>query len=279
MIVKDKAILVVSFGTSYNENRKKTIGSIESSITKKYPDWEIRRAFTSKMIIEKLAKRDNEKIDYITNAMERLISDKVKTVIIQPTHIMNGMEYDDIVRAVSGYVRAFDTVLIGKPLLTTERDYDNTVKAIESTHIKEAKNIAGDRAAIILMGHGTEHYANATYSQLHLKLQIAGHTNIYVTTVEGFPTFDDTILLIEGKGYRNVVLFPFMLVAGDHANNDMAGDDENSLKSLLEKKGYDVHCVVKGLGEYKEFIDLFMVHIDDMVEKSTKASTMCKLNI
>jgi sirohydrochlorin cobaltochelatase len=267
MMVKDKAILVVSFGTSYNENRKKTIGSIESSITEKYPDWEVRRAFTSKMIIEKLAKRDNEKIDYITNAMERLVSDKVKTVIIQPTHIMNGMEYDDIVKVVSGYLGAFDTISIGKPLLTKEEDYDNAVKAIESTHIKEAKNIAGDRTAIILMGHGTEHYANATYSQLYLKLQISGHTDAYVTTVEGFPTFDDTILLMEGKCYRDVVLFPFMLVAGDHANNDMAGDDEDSLRSLLEKKGYCVHCVVKGLGEYKEFRDLFVVHIDDAIKK------------
>jgi len=265
MTVKDKAILVVSFGTSYNENRKMTIGAIEDMVSKRYPGWVVRRAFTSKVIIEKLMKRDNEKIDYIDDAMERLLDDGIRTVIVQPTHIMNGMEYDDIVDIVCEYANDFDQIFIGKPLLTSEDDYDLVVDVIGKTHIKEAREIAGDEAAIILMGHGTEHFANSTYSQLHLKLQLSEHSNVFVTTVEGFPKYEDTISLMEGRGYKEVVLFPFMLVAGDHANNDMASDEEDSLRSVLERSGYNVHCVVKGLGEYEEFRELFLMRIDDLV--------------
>ncbi len=265
MKVRDKAILVVSFGTSYNENRKMTIGAIENIVAERHPDWVVRRAFTSKMIIEKLMKRDNERIDYIDDAMERLMADGIRIVIVQPTHIMNGMEYDDIVDIVSEYADDFDHIFIGKPLLTSEDDYDLVVDAIGRTHVKEAKEIAGDKAAVVLMGHGTEHFANATYSQLHLKLQLSEHSNVFVTTVEGFPKYEDTISLMEGRGYKEAVLFPFMLVAGDHANNDMASDEGDSLRSVFERNGYKVHCVVKGLGEYEEFRELFLMHIDDLI--------------
>ncbi len=272
MTSSKKVILVVSFGTSYNDNRAKTIDAIESQIAEEYPDWEIRRAFTSKMIIKKLAQRDNLHIDYVTDAMERLVKDGVRTVVIQPTHIMNGIEYDDVVRIASGYRGSFDKMSIGKPLLTENEDYDLTVDAISSALVKEAKELAGDKAAIVLMGHGTEHYANAAYSQLYLKLILADHPDIYVTTVEGFPEFEETISLMDGKGHSDVVLFPFMLVAGDHANNDMCSDEDDSLNTILKSHGYKVHCVLKGLAEYKEFRDIFLAHIEDAIGELDQSS-------
>jgi sirohydrochlorin cobaltochelatase len=261
-----KAILVVSFGTSYNDNRAKTIGALEAQISEKYPDWEVRRAFTSKMIIKKLAERDGERIDYVTDAMKKLISDGITTVVVQPTHIMNGIEYDDVVRIVSGYRSKFDSISIGEPMLTVEDDYNKVVDAIGSALLTEARETAGKKAAVILMGHGTEHYANSAYSQLQLKLILSGHDDVYITTVEGFPNFNDTVYLMKSRWYKDVILFPFMLVAGDHANNDMAGDEEDSLKSILESHGYKVHCVVKGLGEYKEFREIFLSHTKDAIK-------------
>jgi len=261
-----KAILVVSFGTSYNDNRRMTIGAIESDIARAFRDWEVRRAFTSKMIIRKLAERDGEKIDYITEALERLSSDGFGTVVVQPTHVMNGKEYDDVVDAVTYHAGSFDRISIGRPLLTSESDYDAAVDAFGRSLVKDASDVAGDGVAIVMMGHGTTHFANSTYSQLHLKLQLSGYPNAYVTTVEGYPSFGDTVKLMEGKGYTDAVLFPFMLVAGDHANNDMAGDDEDSLSSVLSAEGYNVHSIVKGLGEYPEFRELFVGHVRDAMD-------------
>lgn len=260
-----KAILVVSFGTSYNENRVKTIDAVESLIGKEYPDWEVRRAFTSKIVIKKLAKRDGLIVDYVDDAMERLISDDVKTVVIQPTHIMNGLEYDDVVRIVSKYANSFDSLSIGSPLLTSNEDYDVAVDALRDTILKEAKDIKKD-AAVVLMGHGTEHHANAAYCELHMKLMLSDCPDVYVTTVEGFPSFDDTITLMGDNGYKEVVLVPFMLVAGDHATNDMAGDDDDSLKTMFERNGYKVHCIVKGLGEYDAFRRIFLEHTRSAIE-------------
>ena len=260
----DKAILVVSFGTSYNDNRARTIGAIEELIAYHHPDWEVRRAFTSRMIIKKLAERDNEKIDYIADAMERLANDGFKTVVVQPTHIMNGDEYEKVESVVEEYKGRFDKLYLGKPLLTTDLDYDMVMDAVDVGIVKESANL-GHKTAVVLMGHGSEHYANATYSQLQMKLITSGRKDVYVTTVEGFPSFDDTLMLMEGKGYTDVVLYPFMLVAGDHANNDMAGDEEDSLKSVLEKSGYNVRCFVKGLGEIPSFQELFVRHADDAI--------------
>ena len=265
----DQAILVVSFGTSYNDNRSKTIGAVERLICENYSDeWDVRRAFTSKMIIRKLAERDGKKVDYISDAMERLVADGAERVMIQPTHIMNGKEFDDVARIAGSYRDRIPEIRISAPLLTTEEDYDAVVEALERTVIAEARSIAGEDCSIILVGHGTEHYANASYSQLQLKLMLSGHRDVFVTTIEGFPGFDDTMELMEGRG-RNVVLFPFMLVAGDHANNDIAGDEEDSLKSILQSKGYDVHCIVKGLGEYPDFRELFLEHLRSIVHRIT----------
>ncbi len=266
-----KAILVVSFGTSYNDTRAKTIGAIEARIGNDHPGWEIRRAFTSRMIIRKLKERDGEIVDYVNDAMERLISDGVRTVVVQPTHIMNGMEYDDVVRIVGEYSDRFDHIAMGSPLLTTEEDYDKVVEAIRTDILPEAEALSGKDAAVVLMGHGSEHYANATYSQLQLKLALSGLDNVFVTTVEGFPTFDDTLTMMDGKGFKDAVLLPFMLVAGDHANNDMAGDEEDSLASIMSSAGYGVKSIVKGLGEYPSFEDMFSEHAGCAMERLLKA--------
>ena len=260
-----KAILVVSFGTTFKETCTKTIEAVESQVAAAYPDWDVRRAFTSKMVIRKLAERDGVKIDHITDALERLVSEGKRTVVVQPTHVVNGVEHESTVRAVSECADKFDSISIGKPLLTANDDYDLAVGAIASTFIKEAHKKFGNQAAIVLMGHGTEHFANSSYCQLQMKLLLSGYPDVYVTTVEGFPNFEDTITLMKDKNYKDVVLFPFMLVAGDHAINDMAGDGEDSLKSVMEKHGYKAHCVLKGIGEYKEFRDLFLAHTEDAV--------------
>ena len=257
-----RAIVVTSFGTSYNENRAKTIEAIERQAVEGFPDWDIRRAFTSRMIIKKILERDGERIDYISDAMERLVSEGYGQVVVQPTHIMNGTEYDDVVRIVSEHCGNIPTLRMGKPLLTTVEDYDELVEALERSLLKEV----ADDEILVLMGHGSEHYANATYSQLQIKLWLAGHDDVFVTTVEGYPEFDDTVRLMEGCDKRKVVLFPLMVVAGDHANNDMAGDEEDSLKSVLESQGYEVRCIVRGMGEYPEFRELFMDHIRAAVD-------------
>ncbi len=252
-----KAILVASFGTSYNDNRAKTIGAIEDLIRDRYPGWDVRRAFTSRMIIKKLRERDGEVVDYVTDAMDKLSSEGFDKVVVQPTHVMNGMEYDDVVRIVSDHVGNIPSLRMGQPLLTTDRDYDALILALEATVIPELE----DDEVLVLMGHGSEHYANATFSQLQLKLWAKGHRNIFVTTVDGYPGFGDTVDFVDTIGLRKAVLFPLMVVAGDHANNDMAGDEEDSLRSVLESRGYRVRCIVRGIGEYPEFRELFAEHV------------------
>ena len=250
-----KAILVISFGTSYNDNREQTIVPTEKAIAEAFPDRELRRAWTSRMIIAKLKKRDNEHIDYIDEAMERLVKDGFDDVIVQSTHIMNGEEYDFIESFVLPYKEKIASLRIGKPLLTTDADYDEVVECIRNEILPLSKG-----NPMVLMGHGTTHFANATYSQLQLKLRFAGLRNVYITTVEGFPTFGNTISMLKEDGVKKVTLMPFMIVAGDHANNDMAGDDDDSLKSMLKAEGIDAECVIMGLGSLPSFRRMFGEH-------------------
>ena len=257
MVDGKKAILVVSFGTSYNDNREKTIGAIERQVQETYPDWDVRRAFTSKMIIKKLKERDGLVVDYVTDAMDKLVAEGYEEVIVQPTHVMNGMEYDDVVRIASEHLGKIPSLRMGRPLLTTSEDYDLLIEALRKSVMAELDS----DEMLVLMGHGSEHYANATYSQLQMKLWMKGIRNVLVTTVEGFPDFDDLIKETECFDFSRFVLFPLMVVAGDHANEDMAGDDDDSLKSRLEKEGYEVRCIIRGMGEYPEFRDLFLDHI------------------
>lgn len=250
-------ILVVSFGTSYNESRAVTIDAIEADIAAAFPGMEVRRAFTSQMIIDKLADRDGLKIDNVTEAMERLVADGVKRVVVQPTHIMPGYEYDDAVAEVNAYADRFEAFSIGRPLLYATEDYDATIEAV----MADIPEVGETDTAIVFMGHGTEHFANATYSMLERKLHAMGYVNAFVGTVEGFPTLEDVIASLNAFGAKKVVLYPFMIVAGDHANNDMAGDEADSWQTQLRNAGFEVECRVQGLGENAGVRSIFVEHV------------------
>lgn len=251
-----KVLLAVSFGTSYNDNRDLSIGGIENALQKAYPDYEIRRAFTSQIIIDVLKERDKLEIDNATEAMERLVADGVKEVVIQPTHIMGGFEYDDVIAEIEPFKSKFDSLKIGPPLLTEDSDFEAVAKVLT----EETDSFANDGTAIVYMGHGTEHDANGVYAKLQQTLIDLGCDNYFVGTVEAEPTLEEVVAEVKASGVSKVVLAPFMIVAGDHANNDMAGDEADSWKSVFESEGFEVECVLKGIGQYKGVQDLIVKH-------------------
>lgn len=257
-------ILVVSFGTSYNDSRDITIGAIEEEIAKAYPDYEVRRAFTSQIIIDKLKERDGLVIDNVEEALDRVVADGVKELIVQPTHVMSGYEYDDLFNEVSVYAGKydFDRVVIGAPLLTSDEDYNKVAEAL----VKETKDYAAEDTAIVFMGHGTEHEANGTYAKLQETFKSKGYDDYYIGTVEAEPSLEDIVEMLKAGGYKKVVLEPLMVVAGDHANNDMAGDEEDSWKSVLTKEGFDVDCVLRGLGESDSIRAVYAAHVQTAVD-------------
>lgn len=257
-----KAILVVSFGTSYNDTREKTIGAIEKRIAEKYPSYDIRRAFTSKIIIKLLKDRDGVFVDDVTEALEKLFRQGYEYVVIQPTHVMNGFEYDELMADARRFEGRFRKMTFGKPLLTSSRDYEEAVLSI----VGETSDIDKDTAAVF-MGHGTEHYADSAYAALDYRFKALGYDNYFVGTVEGYPDIDDVASFIKRSGYKKAVLRPFMIVAGDHANNDMAGDDDSSWKSVLERAGCRVECRLKGLGEYDGIQNMFLKHVEKAVNE------------
>ena len=260
------AILVVSFGTSYNETREATIGAIENKIAEDYPDYQVRRAFTSQTIIDKLKKRDNIEIDNVEEALQRLVSDGVKTLIVQPTHLMSGYEYDDLAAAVETYKEQFDSVVLGHPLLTSDKDFDAVAAALPL--ITKEYNTEG--TAIVFMGHGTEHDSNDVYTKLQDKLTKAKNDNYFIGTVEATPSLDDTIEAVTKSGCKKVVLQPLMVVAGDHANNDMAGEDDDSWASVFSSKGFEVECVLQGLGEFPEIQKIYSDHVGEAIKSLEK---------
>ena len=258
-----KAILVISFGTSYNESRDATIGAVEKAVATAYPDYDVRRAFTSQIIIDILAERENLEIDNVDQAMERLVADGVKNLIVQPTHLMNGFEYDDLVKEVMEYEAQFDSLIIGKQLLDSDADFAAVIDVITA----ETASYSDDDTAIIFMGHGTEHDSNHVYEDLQEKLTAAGFPNYFIGTVEAEPTLDDVIAKAKSGGFSKVVLEPLMVVAGDHANNDMAGDEEDSWKTVFEEQGFEVECVLKGLGQFDGIQKVYIQHIQDSIDK------------
>ena len=249
-------LLAVSFGTSYNETRALTIDAVEDALQAAYPEYEVRRAFTAQTVIDILAERDGHDIDNVEEAMDRLIADGVKEVVVQPTHVMTGFEYDDMVKAVSEYEGKFDSLKISTPVVTTDADYDALVASLIAE--TAAYNVEG--TAIVFMGHGTHHEANATYANLQQKLIDAGYANYFIGTVEATPSLDDVLAAVQATDATKVVLLPLMIVAGDHANNDMAGDEEGSWKDTFTKAGYEVECVLNGLGQYEGVQQILIDH-------------------
>lgn len=253
-----KAILAVSFGTSYEETRKVTIDAIEKDFACAFPDYTIYRAWTSKMILAKIKKRDNIHINNVKEAMEQMRQDGITDVIVQPTHVINGIENDLMKEDVLSYQEFFHSISFGTPLLTSEEDSNQVIQAItqEFSHLTE-------RDALVLMGHGTTHYANSIYAALDYTFKDKGHPNIFLGTVEAYPSMESLMKMVKAYNPQKVVLAPFMIVAGDHARNDMAGDDPDSWLYQFREAGFEVQPVLKGLGEYEGIRNLFVSHIRD----------------
>ncbi len=263
----DTAILVVSFGTSYNESRDVTIGAIENAIADAFPQYEVRRAFTSQIIIDKLAKRDGLEIDNVQEALDRAVADGIKNLVVQPTHLMDGYEYTDLANELEEYKDSFEQIALGAPLLTSDEDFGDVIAAI--TDATEEYN--DGETAVVFMGHGTEADSNEVYARLQEEITEAGFQNYYIGTVEAEPSLDDIVkALKDANAYTKVVLEPLMVVAGDHANNDMAGDEEDSWKSVLTKEGYEVECLLQGLGENEAVRDIYVAHTQAAVDSLNK---------
>ena len=255
--IGEKELLVVSFGTSFNDSRRLTIGAIENALEEAYPEYSVRRAFTSNIIIEHVQKRDGVLIDDLNAGLQRAVDNGVKELVIQPTHLMNGIEYNELTEAVAQYSDAFESVKIGAPLLTSDEDFKNVEQAL----VDWTSEYDDGKTAIVFMGHGTEADSNAVYAKMQELFTKDGYENYYVGTVEATPSLDDVLALVEAGDYERVILEPMMVVAGDHANNDMAGDEDDSWKSAFEAKGYKVECLLRGLGENEAIQQMYVAHV------------------
>ena len=251
-----KAILAVSFGTSHEDTRKVTIDAIEDSMRQAFPKYPVYRAWTSKMIIRKLKNRDNIIVPTVKEAMEQMAADGITDVLVQPTHVINGIENDRMKEDALSFRDSFHSISFGDPLLTTEDDSHKVIAAIA----REFSHITKDQA-LVFMGHGTTHFANSIYAALDYTFKDKGYHNFFLGTVEAYPSMESLKKMVKAYRPKEVVLAPFMIVAGDHAKNDMAGDDPESWYSQFKDEGYEVKTVLKGLGEYEGIRSLFIDHI------------------
>lgn len=268
-----KAILVVSFGTTYADTRKVTIDAVADKIQSAFPDYEVRQAFTSRIIVKKLAERDSLQIDTEKQALEKLKEEGYSEVLIQPLHIEAGDEYDKLMKVVDQYKDSFDKLSVGRPLLyytgqegVKPDDYTIAINAIKAQLPK-----TGAHEAVAFMGHGGVHPSNTAYAALQMKLQDAGLNNVYIFTVEGYPSFEDMVGKMKAAKIEKVTLMPFMVVAGDHAKNDMAGDEKDSFKSQLLEAGFKVDAYLHGLGENAGIQDIYVQHVKDAQDDKYKA--------
>lgn len=251
-----KAILAVSFGTSHHDTRKVTIDAIEGEMQAAFPDYPLYRAWTSKMIIRKLKERDQIHINTVKEAMEQMRMDGITDVLIQPTHVINGIENDLMKEDALSYREYFHSISLGDPLLTSEQDSLRVIEAIT----QEFSDLQKDEV-LVLMGHGTTHFSNSVYAALDYTFKDRGFPNIFLGTVEAYPSMETLLKMVNAYGPSKVILAPFMIVAGDHAKNDMAGDDPDSWYSQFKAAGYEVRPVIKGLGEYPGIRKLFVEHL------------------
>ena len=274
--IGENELLVVSFGTSFNDSRVADIKGIEDALQAAYPDWSVRRAFTAQIIINHIQARDGEKIDNMTQALDRAVANGVKNLVVQPTHLMHGAEYDEMCEAIEAYKDQFESVSIAEPMLgevgsdatVINADKEAVAKAITAAAVSEAGFESLEAAkdagtAFVFMGHGTAHVAKVTYSQMQTQMQNLGYENVFIGTVEGEPedtSAEAVIEAVKAAGYTNVVLRPLMVVAGDHANNDMAGSDDDSWKTVFEAAGFTVDCQIHGLGEIADVQALYVAH-------------------
>ncbi|MDD5882825.1 MAG: sirohydrochlorin cobaltochelatase [Firmicutes bacterium] len=281
--IGEQEILVVSFGTSFNDSRVQDIKSIEDAIQAAFPDWSVRRAFTAQIIINHIQARDGEAIDNMDQALERAVANGVRELVVQPTHLMHGAEYDEMMEALEGYKDKIETIRVAEPLLgevgsdatVINADKEAVAKAIVADTaadggFADAAAAAKEGTAFVLMGHGTAHVAKVTYSQMQTQMGKLGYDNVFVGTVEGEPeetACEAVIEAVKAAGYKNVILRPLMVVAGDHANNDMAGDEEDSWKSMFEADGsFDsVTAQIAGLGSIAEVQDLYVAHTQAVI--------------
>ena len=261
--IGEKELLVVSFGTSFNDSRRLTIGAIESTLKENLPDWSVRRAFTSQIIIDHVKSRDGEVIDNVAEALDRAIDNGVKVLAVQPTHLMGGFEFTDLKNELAEYADAFDQIVLSDPLLTTDDDF----KAVAEAIVAATAEYDDGETAICFMGHGTEAESNGVYEKMQKVLTEMGKENYYIGTVEAEPSVEDVLAAVQAGNYTKVVLRPLMIVAGDHANNDMAGDDKDSWKSIFEAEGYEVECVLEGLGQLEAVRELILAHANQAVSQ------------
>ena len=282
--IGENELLVVSFGTSFNDSRAEDVKGIEDALAEAYPDWSVRRAFTAQIIINHVQARDDEKIDNMDQALERAVDNGVKNLVVQPTHLMHGAEYDELTEAVENYKDKFESVKIAEPLLgevgadetAINEDKAAVAEAITAEAVKTAGFDSLDAAkeegtAFVFMGHGTSHTAKISYSQMQTQMEQLGYENVFIGTVEGEP--EDTaceavIEKLKDAGYKKVILRPLMVVAGDHANNDMAGDDDDSWKSQFEASGVfdSIDTQIAGLGEIDAIQQLYVAHTQAAID-------------
>lgn len=264
--IGEQELLVLSFGTSYNDSRRLTVGAIENDLEKAFPDFSVRRGFTSNIIIDHVNKRDNVLIDDVDAAMNRAVDNGVKTLVVQPTHLMHGLEYDELVEEVGNYADAFDQVVFGEPLLSSDDDFAKVEKAITEW----TADYDDGKTAICFMGHGTEADSNEVYQKMQDLLTKDGYANYFVGTVEATPSLEDVLAKVQAGDYERVILEPLMVVAGDHANNDMAGDEDGSWKKTFEDAGYQVECLVRGLGENEAIRQIYVEHAQAAIDSLAK---------
>lgn len=299
--IGENELLVVSFGTSFNDSRVADVSGVEKAIQEANPDWSVRRAFTSQIIINHIQARDSEKIDNMEQALDRAVANGVKNLVVQPTHLMYGAEYEELKDAVLKYADQFDTVKIAEPLLGQVGD-DATVinddkKAVSQAVTAEALSVAGyesidqaadDDVAFVLLGHGTSHTAKVTYSQMQTQMNELGYKNVFIGTVEGEPeetACEAVIEAVKEAGYTKVILRPLMVVAGDHANNDMAGEEKDSWKSMFTASGYfdSIDTQIAGLGSIKAIQDIYVAHtktaLDELEVGVSKETTESNISL